>query len=168
MNRWLPKHETRNVEKIGNVSLYDGSDVQADIALRRIGETVSVSDEFKIQNSIDENDGSKDYNRSFDAVKGEWLTYRLTSYRGHELVANMVLTSPTFDFEQFNESWSRIEDADRNIDTDADIVGERFSIGTDFNIKCPTGDASLFPHYNEQGQLDALIIEFERLNMLKN
>lgn len=79
------------------MTLYDGSDVQADIALRRIGETVSVSDEFKIQNSTDENDGSKDYNRSFEAVKGEWSTYRLTSYKGQELVANMVLTSPTFD-----------------------------------------------------------------------
>ena len=162
MNRWLPKTAKGKVETISNVTLYDGSDVQADIALRRIGETVSVSDEFKIQNSTDENDGSKDYNRSFEAVKGEWSTYRLTSYKGQELVANMVLTSPTFDFNKLNEPWLRIEDADRNVDTDADIVGEHFIIGADFNAKCPTGDASLFPHYNEQGQLDALIIEFER------
>lgn len=162
MNRWLPKTAKGKVETISNVTLYDGSDVQADIALRRIGETVSVSDEFKIQNSTDEHDGSKDYNRSFEAVKGEWSTYRLTSYKGQELVANMVLTSPTFDFNKLNEPWLRIEDADRNVDTDADIVGEHFIIGADFNAKCQTGDASLFPHYNEQGQLDALIIEFER------
>lgn len=49
MNRWLPKTAKGKVETISNVTLYDGSDVQADIALRRIGETVSVSDEFKIQ-----------------------------------------------------------------------------------------------------------------------
>lgn len=162
MNRRLPKQTTGDVERIGNVLVYDGTGVKADIALRRVGETVHVSDRFTIQNNTDENDGSKDYNRSFGAVKGEWSTYRLTSYKGQDLVANMVLVSPSFDFNQFNEPWARIEDVDRNVDTDADIVGDKFVIGDDFNVNCPTGDASLFPHYNEQGQLDAVIVEFER------
>lgn len=162
MNRRLPKQTTSEIERIGNVLLYDGTGVKADVALRRVGETVQVSDHFTIQNSTDENDGSKDYNRSFDAVKGEWSTYRLTSYKGQDLVANMVLVSPSFVFSQFNEPWARIEDADCNVDTDADIVGDKFVIGDDFNVNCPTGDASLFPHYNEQGQLDAVIVEFER------
>ena len=162
MDRRLPKHETRNVEKIGNVTIYDGSDVQADVALRRIGETFSVSDTLNIQSNYDKNDGSKKHRRSFEAVSGEWSTYRLTSYKGQELVANMVLVAPSFDFNQFNEPWSRVEDNDRNIDTEADIVGTNFTIGDGFNAHSPFGDASLFPHYNEQGQLDAFIIEFER------
>ena len=33
MNRWLPKTTKGKVETISNVTLYDGSDVQADIAL---------------------------------------------------------------------------------------------------------------------------------------
>jgi hypothetical protein len=98
MNRRLPKQTTGDVERIGNVLVYDGTGVKADIALRRVGETVHVSDRFTIQNNTDENDGSKDYNRSFGAVKGEWSTYRLTSYKGQDLVANMVLVSPSFDF----------------------------------------------------------------------
>ena len=49
MNRWLPKTAKGKVETISNVTLYDGSDVQADIALRRIGETVSVSDDLRFK-----------------------------------------------------------------------------------------------------------------------
>lgn len=85
-----------------------------------------------------------------------------------------------FDFKNLNEPWPQVEN--ENPDMYPDMVADRFRIGApsepifgtgedfftweddrpDFRqLTSPSEVMNLHPHYNEQGQVDAIILDYD-------
>lgn len=90
----------------------------------------------------------------------------------------MVYVSDSFDFNKLNEPWPRVEN--ENPDLYADMAADRFRIGVPtkpefargeqlfiwddrpdvWQASSPSDVMNLHPHYNEHGQMDAIILDY--------
>lgn len=123
--------------------------------------------------------GSSQHKRDFPAVSGTWSGYDIDKYNGKKVSEAFVYASESFDFKDLNEPWPQVENEDP--DMYPDMVADRFRIGApsepifgtgedfftwendrpDFRQLTSTSEVmNLHPHYNEQGQVDAIILDY--------
>lgn len=81
------------------------------------------------------------------------------------LSENLLFVSDSFDMTELEKPWSRIDNG-QNLDIDSDLYAEEFHIETldsSFtHVGLNKGEANIHPHFNENGQLDAILLDFEQ------
>lgn len=132
----------------------------------------TISDTFDISSQ----DDSKDTDHlTFSAVSGDWHGYMMDRFNCKEakrhlsdvtnLSENLLFVSDSFDMTELEKPWSRM-DKGQNLDIDSDLYTEEFSIETLESSFTHTGlnkgEANIHPHFNENGQLDAILFDFEQ------
>lgn len=130
---------------------------------------VRTDKSFQVNKSVmlggyDKDDESYAGNRHIDAVSGTWSLYEWAD-------SNIVIAMPdTFDVRNLESAWQRIDADVKDADT-SDIRVDDVVIGgmDDVQYSNPnqTKDVCLHPHYNENGQLDALVMSMGRDYELK-
>ena len=112
---------------------------------------------------------------AFSAVSGQWYGYMMDRFNCKEakrhlsdvtnLSENLLFVSDSFDMTELEKPWSRM-DKGQNLDIDSDLYTEEFSIETLESSFTHTGlnkgEANIHPHFNENGQLDAILFDFEQ------
>ena len=132
----------------------------------------TISDTFDISSQ----DDSKDTDHlTFSAVSGDWHGYMMDRFNCKEakrhlsdvtnLSENVLFVSDSFDMTELEKPWSRIDNG-QNLDIDSDLYAEEFHIETldsSFtHVGLNKGEANIHPHFNENGQLDAILLDFEQ------
>ena len=130
-----------------------------------VGDTFDISS----QNSEDTD------HLSFSAVSGHWHGYMMDRFNCKEakrhlsdvtnLSENLLFVSDSFDMTELEKPWSRIDNG-QNLDIDSDLSADEFHIETLDSSFTHTGlnngEANIHPHFNEKGQLDAILFDFEQ------
>lgn len=112
---------------------------------------------------------------AFSAVSGDWHGYMMDRFNCKEakrhlsdvtnLSENVLFVSDSFDMTELEKPWSRIDNG-QNLDIDSDLYAEEFHIETldsSFtHVGLNKGEANIHPHFNENGQLDAILLDFEQ------
>ena len=112
---------------------------------------------------------------AFSAVSGQWYGYMMDRFNCKEakrhlsdvtnVSENLLFVSDSFDMTELEKPWSRM-DKGQNLDIDSDLYTEEFSIETLESSFTHTGlnkgEANIHPHFNENGQLDAILFDFEQ------
>lgn len=125
----------------------------------------TLGDTFEITSRYD---GRDDQPITFPAVSGKWRVYdmsRFNSPHTQNLYDTLLVTSDLFDVTQLRKRWARI-DTEQDLDLDSDLYAEHFTIGSADSPLDFDGlnfcKANIHPHLNENGQLDAVILDFDQ------
>ena len=112
---------------------------------------------------------------AFSAVSGQWYGYMMDRFNCKEakhhlsdvtnLSENLLFVSDSFDMTELEKPWARINKG-QNLDIDSDLYAEEFSVETlDSSFThagLNNGEANIHPHFNDNGQLDAILLDFEQ------
>lgn len=112
---------------------------------------------------------------AFSVVSGQWYGYMMDRFNCKEakrhlsdvtnLSENLLFVSDSFDMTELEKPWARINKG-QNLDIDSDLYAEEFSVETlDSSFThagLNNGEANIHPHFNENGQLDAILFDFEQ------
>lgn len=152
---------------------------RAEIAVFKTTASFELGDTLELQQDAYRHNGSLQHKRDFLAVSGTWSGYDIDKYNGKKVSEAFVYASESFDFKNLNEPWPQVENG--NPDMYPDMVADRFRIGApsepifgtgedffiweddrpDFRqLTSPSEVMNLHPHYNEQGQVDAIILDY--------
>ena len=151
----------------------------AEIAVFKTTASFELGDTLELQQDVYRHNGSPQHKRDFPAVSGTWSGYDIDKYNGKKVSEAFVYASESFNFKNLNEPWPQVENG--NPDMYPDMVADRFRIGApseqyleqvrislfgeddrpDFRqLTSPSEVMNLHPHYNEQGQVDAIILDY--------
>ena len=144
----------------------EASDAYYDCKIRLIlnDKTFHVDKSLQLS-GYDKDDESYTSSRNIDAVSGNWSVYQFGETN------DFILMSDTFDLENLKTGWQRIDMDTKDADYNSDMLGDEMLIrGTneiqlrrpDYRKPNRTKDVYLHPHYNEQGQVDALVMDVTR------
>ena len=126
---------------------------------------LTLDDTFEITSRYD---GRDDQPITFPAVSGQWHVYdmgRFNSPHSKNLYDTLLVSSDSFDITQLRKRWARIDNG-QDLDLDADLYAEHFTVGSEDSPLDFDGlhfcKANIHPHLNENGQLDAVILDFDQ------
>ena len=151
----------------------------AEIAVFKTTSSFELGDTLELQQDAYRHNSSSQHKRDFPAVSGTWSGYDINKYNGKKVSEAIVFASESFDFNNLNEPWRQVEN--ENPDMYPDMIADRFRIGApsepafgtcddffvwendrpDFRqLISPSDYMNLHPHYNEHGQVDAIILDY--------
>ena len=130
----------------------------------------TIGDTFEISSQCKDNEPL-----AFSAVSGQWYGYMMDRFNCKEakrhlsdvtnLSENVLFVSDSFDMTELEKPWARIGKG-QNLDIDSDLYAEEFNIKTlDSSFThagLNKGEANIHSHFNENGQLDAILLDFEQ------
>ena len=125
---------------------------------------LTLDDTFEITSRYD---GRDDQPITFPAVSGQWQVYDMGRFNSphQNLYDTLLVSSDSFDITQLRKRWARI-DTEQDLDLDSDLYAEHFTIGSADSPLDFDGlnfcKANIHPHLNENGQLDAVILDFDQ------